>query len=124
MAQKNKRPRGPSKAASCCSELGELLAPRFFKALADPRRLAIFQMLALDCEPCTVSRVADAMPVDVSVVSRHLSALRDAGIVSAERRGKEVHYSVRYGTLVGSLRKLADAIEACCPADAPSSKGE
>lgn len=48
--------------------------------------------------------------------SRHLAILRDAGIVSAERRGKEVYYSICAPSLVETLRSLADAIEACCPA--------
>ncbi len=40
--------------------------------------------------------------------------LRDAGILSAEKRGKEVYYSVCYGEVVTKLRAIADAIESCC----------
>ncbi len=43
--------------------------------------------------------------------------LEDAGILTAERRGKQVYYEVRYAVLVQSLRDLADAIEACCVED-------
>jgi len=86
-----------------------------FKALADPNRVALLARLA-DCgRPCTVSEIACCLPVDLSVVSRHLRQLRDAGILHAERRGKEVYYTVRYGELVRTLRTLAGTIEACCP---------
>ncbi len=100
--------------AKCCPSLGELLAPKLFKALGDPTRVGILARLAESCGPCTVSRLAEGLPVDFSVVSRHLGVLRDAGVVDAERRGKEVHYQVRYQSLVSGLRQLADAIEACC----------
>jgi DNA-binding transcriptional ArsR family regulator len=101
--------------ANCCAGLEDLLVPRFFKALGDPTRVAILARLAQSCGPSTVGSVAGCCPVDLSVVSRHLRVLRDAGIVVAERRGKEVLYSVRYDALAQTLRQLADAIEACCP---------
>lgn len=103
-------------APVCCEELSRLMVPRFFKALADPNRITIVSKLATCCTTWTVSQIADGLPIDISVVSRHLAMLRDAGILSAERRGKEVHYSVRYNVLSRSLRELADAIDECCPA--------
>ncbi len=106
----------------CCQQLKGSLAPAFFKALSEPSRLAILVKLATGCGTWTVGRVAEAMPINVSVVSRHLATLRDAGVLASERRGKEVHYSVRYGELVRSLRGLADAIEACCPTQPPGEK--
>jgi ArsR family transcriptional regulator len=99
----------------CCEQLEGLLTPELFKALGEPSRLRILVTLATGCGSWTVSRVASSLPINVSVVSRHLATLRDAGVLAAERRGKEVHYSVRYGALSQSLRQLADAIDACCP---------
>lgn len=51
-------------------------------------------------------------PVDISVVSRHLGILRDAGILEARKRGREVYYRVRIDQLTALLRNLADALEA------------
>ena len=92
----------------------ELLSPQFFKALGDPTRVGILTWLAAGRRECTVSEVAEACTVDTSVVSRHLRQLRDAGILSHERRGKEVFYQVRVDHLVRFLRQLADALERCC----------
>jgi ArsR family transcriptional regulator, arsenate/arsenite/antimonite-responsive transcriptional repressor len=103
-----------TKKPDCCAGLGELMDAKFFKALCDPRRLAILARLAGMCEPCTVTGIAACCPTDLSVVSRHLAILREAGILEAEKRGKEVYYSVRYPVLVNTLRALADGIEACC----------
>lgn len=41
--------------------------------------------------------------------------LRDAGILEAKRKGKEVYYSVKFDVIVPTLRGIADAMEACCP---------
>jgi DNA-binding transcriptional ArsR family regulator len=91
------------------------MAPEFFKALGDSRRLTILMLLATGGSSWTVSQVSDELPIDVSVVSRHLTQLRNAGILGAERCGKEVRYTVRYDAIVQLLRQLADAIEQCCP---------
>jgi ArsR family transcriptional regulator len=88
---------------------------RLFRALGDPTRIAILVRLAEACDPRTVSEIAAESPVDTSVVSRHLAALKEAGIVAAERRGKEVHYQVRYQALAETLRTMAAALENCCP---------
>jgi DNA-binding transcriptional ArsR family regulator len=109
---------------SCCQRIGELVVPRFFKALSDPNRIALLERLAQCQEPCTVSQMAACCPVDLSVVSRHLALLREAGILHAEKRGKEVYYSVRFSALVATLRDIADAIEACCPQTDPTPQGD
>ncbi len=110
MTQTSKRP----PRQRCCEPLGSVLSPRLFKALCDPNRVAILARLAESCGPSTVSQVAECCPVNLSVVSRHLAQLRDAGILHAEKRGKEVHYSIRAEELVSTLRAIADAIERCC----------
>ena len=99
----------------CCRNLHQLLRPTFFKALCDPSRIALFSRLAGCSQPCCVSEMAACCPTDFSVVSRHLALLRDAGILEAQRRGKEVYYRVRFDNVVQTLRAVADAIEACCP---------
>ncbi len=108
---KSPRPRRPA----CCADLAGLLRPRFFKALCEPNRIAILIRLAGCDRACTVGEIARCCPVDTSVVSRHLALLREAGVVDAQRRGKEVYYRVRFDLLVPTLRQIADAVEACCP---------
>jgi ArsR family transcriptional regulator, arsenate/arsenite/antimonite-responsive transcriptional repressor len=88
---------------------------RFFRALCDPTRLRIFAALIEAKEPRTVGEIAQGFAVDISVVSRHLALLRDQGILTSERRGKEVWYRADYEMLVSVLRDFATAIENCCP---------
>ena len=72
--------------------------------------------LATCCDAQTVSKLSDCCPTDLSVVSRHLGTLKEAGIVESEKRGREVFYRLRYDQVAQSLRQMADAIEECCVA--------
>ncbi|MHB1345485.1 MAG: ArsR/SmtB family transcription factor [Thermoleophilia bacterium] len=120
-------------AASDCREaaegarkaLDDVLETGLFRALADPTRVAVLGAL-LDGDHATVSEVARCCPVDLSVVSRHLGVLRDAGVLGSEKQGREVRYRLRVSALVDTLRELADSIERCCPrgADRRSEKEE
>jgi len=107
-----------SDGQSCCGGLEEWIQPGVFKALSEPNRATILARLAQGGRKGagqSVSEVASCCTVDLSVVSRHLRVLRNAGIVEAERRGKEILYRIRVTELVAMLRGLADALEACCP---------
>ncbi len=107
-----------TQTSKCCRRpvaFGRLIDPRFFKALSDPNRIALLVRLARCGRPCSVSELNACCPVDLSVVSRHLAVLRDAGLLEARREGKEVRYSVQYDDIVKTLRGIADAVEVCCP---------
>jgi DNA-binding transcriptional ArsR family regulator len=114
VAQMNKRA-GSRQATTCCSGLQGLLSPRLFKALSDPKRIELLVRMAEERDACTVGQVAEGSGVDLSVVSRHLAVLREAGIIKCEKRGKQVWCVVQTGAITKVLRDLADALEACCP---------
>jgi ArsR family transcriptional regulator len=114
-ARHDARPDTPAAAAACCGPIDTLLKPDLFKALCDPTRAGLVACIAKCGRPCSVSEVAACCSVDTSVVSRHLSTLEKAGVLVSEREGRVVRYSVRYAGLSGTLRALADAIDACCP---------
>lgn len=106
------RPSDPA-AQPCCGDLRSLLRPELFKALGDPVRVAVVCRLAMAMEPQTVTDMADCCGVHLSGVSRHLATLRDAGVVEAERVGREVRYRLDCGRLAQTLRQLAGALDAC-----------
>lgn len=112
----SQNPAGPKPGRGCCN-LESCLPPAFFKALSDPTRVTILARLARLCRPATVGEIAGCCPTDLSVVSRHLAILREAGILESEKRGREVYHRVRYSEMAGVLRGIAGAIEACCPDD-------
>ncbi len=108
---------------NCRRGLRDALNARLFKALGDPTRVGLLAYLAERCQPLTVNETSQCCPIDISVVSRHLAVLREAGIVCATKQGREVRYSVRFPELVAALRSLADALEACCPVAPERQKG-
>ncbi|MEA2108579.1 MAG: metalloregulator ArsR/SmtB family transcription factor [Pseudomonadota bacterium] len=64
-----------------------------FKALGHPTRLFIAEELGKG-ERC-VCELTEMVGADTSTVSRHLSVLRNAGIVKDEKRGLQVFYSLK-----------------------------
>ena len=67
-----------------------ILQAEVLKTLASPRRLEILHVLARG--PIEVGRLAEAIGATQPNVSQHLAVLRAAGIVEAERDGREVRY--------------------------------
>ena len=97
------------------------MSPRLFKALSDTKRLSLLVRLAEEKRPRTVGHLAEGSGIDMSVVSRHLAVLREAGVISCLKQGKEVWCVVNKNAVVQMLRELADALETCCP-DVPIEK--
>jgi ArsR family transcriptional regulator len=65
---------------------------RTFRALADPTRLRILNLLLK--EPTCVCDLAAALELAQPLISRHLAYLRSAGLVQDRRSGTRVNYSV------------------------------
>jgi DNA-binding transcriptional ArsR family regulator len=66
---------------------------KIIKALAHPSRLFIVDELSRG-RRC-VNDLAGLVEADISTVSKHLSILRDAGVVRDEKEGARVYYSLR-----------------------------
>lgn len=90
-------------ATECCAPLAceplpaagaeELAA--LFKAVADPVRLRLLSMIS--CHPGGESCVCDLTPafaMTAPSISYHLKVLREAGLITSERRGTWVYYRV------------------------------
>jgi ArsR family transcriptional regulator len=81
---------------------------RLLAALADPTRLAIVRQLAQDTETCACD-FTSCCDVRQPTVSHHLRVLREAGVVTAERRGQSIWYRLspetaqRLNAVAGSL---------------------
>jgi DNA-binding transcriptional ArsR family regulator len=67
-----------------------ILQAEILRTLASPRRLDILHRLAEG--PCEVGRLAADIEASQPNVSQHLAVLRAAGIVEADRDGREVRY--------------------------------
>ncbi len=64
----------------------------WFRALSDPTRIRILNLLARSGEPVCVCDIVDHFPLGQSTISHHLKLLRDVRFVVAERRGTFMYY--------------------------------
>jgi len=88
---------------ACCGPLaaptlsdGEAQATaEVFKALADPARVRIVNVLATSGEPVCVCNLIEPLGLSQPTVSHHLKKLTEAGLLEREQRGKWAYFSLR-----------------------------
>jgi DNA-binding transcriptional ArsR family regulator len=83
-----------------------LQAERVFKALGDPTRRDIIKMLRKG--PRTSGEIAERFPTAWATISRHLAVLKDADIISAERNGTSITYSLNSTVIQELIEHLYD----------------
>jgi len=71
------------------------------QSMAEPKRIEI--LYALDDEPRYVTALAEALNTPQSTISRHLSHLRQRGLVISERSGTQVVYRVADPRIIQAL---------------------
>ena len=79
---------------------------RLFKALADPHRLRIVNLLSNAGEPVCVCDITPQIGLAQPTTSFHLKKLVDSGLVTREQRGVWAYYSLA----APALRKLQDVV--------------
>lgn len=101
----------------CCAPLAEpglsdadaRGAAELFKALGDPHRVRIVNVLATAGEPVCVCDLTPALGLAQGTVSFHLKRLLDAGLIRRERRGTWSYYSLEPGALSSVAEALRPA---------------
>lgn len=76
----------------------------FCKALADETRQKILEMLLKG--EMHVGDIVDAFPVSQPTISHHLNVLKQAGLVTSRKEGKQVFYAVNRERVVECCGKL------------------
>ena len=104
---------------TCCAPLD---APAFseeeaeataavFRALGDPTRVRIFNLLARSHVPVCVCEFLPSLGLSQPTVSHHLKKLTDVGLLEREQRGKWAYFSLS-GEALSRLASLVDLQEA------------
>ena len=90
-----------------------LLHASICKALGDPKRIQI--LYTLHEQPLHVSALAETLDIPQPTISRHLAVLRQSALVTSERDGPAVIYSLADTAIIEVLdamrRVLRDALE-------------
>src|SRR6476619_7653894 len=78
-----------------------------FSALADPSRRFVLETLATH-GTATPTELAAGLPVTRQAVTKHLTALRDAGLVEASRTGRETRYALTPAPLASAVEWIEE----------------
>jgi ArsR family transcriptional regulator len=108
-------------AIECCAPLGapvldeqEALATAdLFRALGDPARVRIVNLVATSPEPLCACELYEPLGLSQPTVSHHLKKLVDAGLLEREQRGRWAYFSLKRDA-VDKLAAVADLKGACC----------
>lgn len=82
---------------------------KILKALAHPTRLIIIDELSRG--ECCVCKLVELANADFSTVSKHLTVLKQAKIVSDEKRGQQVFYNLEMPCTVRFMKCLESVIK-------------
>ena len=93
-------------------ELVEAVDSKFFKTLGEPVRVQILKYLMLNGR-ADIQTIAENMPQDRSVVSRHLNLMQEAGILICEKENVDGQPFIE--KLVDITEKTKKCMKECCP---------
>ena len=82
---------------------------KVLKVLAHPTRLWMAEQLA-DGEKC-VCEFVEVIDADFSTISKHLSVLKEAGIVAVDKRGKQVYYTLKVPCILNFMGCVEAVLE-------------
>ncbi len=107
--------------AACCAPLGSpaldeeeaLATAELFRALGDPARVRIVNLVATRGEPLCACELYEPLGLSQPTVSHHLKKLTDVGLLEREQRGKWAYFSLNRDA-VWKLAAVADLKGACC----------
>jgi ArsR family transcriptional regulator len=103
---------GPLAGATLSDEEAAATAD-LFKALADPARVRIVNVLATSEEPVCVCHLVEPLGLSQPTVSHHLKKLTEAGLLDREQRGKWAYYALR-PQAAETLAAVVDLKGVCC----------
>jgi len=98
------------------------LKAEILKALGHPTRLAIVEMLA-EGEKC-VCKINDQIDADHSTISKHLSILKQVGLLSDRKQGLNVYYKLEVPCVMNFIGCITSVIESRANSELKALKSE
>ena len=83
-------------------------AANMLKAIAHPMRIAILKHLD-EGKKLTVTEIHELLNIEQSTTSHHLGILKDKGVLTSQREGKNTYYFLKHDT----LSNIVDCISKC-----------
>lgn len=86
------------------------MSSQVFRAINHPLRLNIIKLIE-ENEKMNVTQIYFKLRIEQSVASQHLAILRNAGILTAHRTGKNIHYTVNHKKII-AIQESVDTLKA------------
>jgi DNA-binding transcriptional ArsR family regulator len=98
--------------AEIAEELVDVLDSKLFKSLSEPSRVQILKFVMLNGR-ADIGTIAENLPQDRSVISRHLNLLSEVGVLKSEKESRHVFYEINAQVFLDKLVNIADKIKEC-----------
>ncbi len=99
-------------------ELVEHFDSKFFKTLSEPVRVQILKFIMLNGR-ADIGTIAEHMPQDRSVISRHLNLMHQVGILKCEKESRHMFYEINADSFIDKFdnitKQIKKCMEKCCP---------
>jgi DNA-binding transcriptional ArsR family regulator len=82
---------------------------RVFKALSDPTRRRVLQLLRKG--PLSAGELSEHFAVSKPTMSAHFAVLLEADLIAAEKRGRTIHYQLKLSVLEDALLGFAETLQ-------------
>ncbi len=104
--------------AQIANQLVDAMDSKFFKSLSEPARVQILKYLLLHGRT-DIGTIAQDLPQDRSVISRHLNLMLEVGILTCEKESRHMYYSLNATEFLNRFTSItqlvSDCVEECGP---------
>jgi len=94
------------------NRLVDVLDSKFFKTMSEPVRVQILRFILLNGR-ADIGTIAENMPQDRSVISRHLNLMQEVGILNAEKESRHMFYSINARMFLERFITITELTKKC-----------
>ncbi|MFH2012034.1 MAG: metalloregulator ArsR/SmtB family transcription factor [Pseudomonadota bacterium] len=107
------------KQLDIANKLVDVLDSKFFKSMGEPVRVQIIRFLLLNGR-ADIGAIAENMPQDRSVISRHLNLMQEAGILNCKKESRHMFYSINATGFLNRFANITELLKTCIKECFPS----
>ncbi len=100
------------KQVEIANQLVDVMDSKFFKSIGEPVRVQIIKYLLLNGR-ADIGTIAQDLPQDRSVISRHLNLMQEVGILRSEKESRHMYYSLDATEFLNRFTTIADLVKEC-----------
>jgi len=100
------------KQSEIANQLVDIMDSKFLKSLSEPVRVQILKYLLLNGKT-DIGTIAQDLPQDRSVISRHLNLMQEVGILTCEKESRHMYYSLNASEFLNRFTNITALVSQC-----------